>query len=403
MPQPLIQIQDVHKAFGDNNVLNGVNLSIYRGEITAIIGKSGEGKSVLLKHIIGLIEQDRGTISFEGIPISGMKKAERKALKQKFSYMFQETALFDSMTVFENIALPLKEKTRLPKSRIRERVRDKMLQLDLENIDDVYPSQLSGGMKKRVALARALVTEPEIILFDEPTTGLDPIRKNAVHNMISDYQKRFGFTGIIVSHEIPGIFYISQRVAMIDEGRIIFEGTPEEIQRSEDPTIQQFILGMEGRHDDLTGLPPQPQGERRFKEEMARMRDDQRSFTIVILTIENLDVVKKMAGYEAQQDAFKRFAKRVQRHLRITDVCSRLGMNKIMLILPRTAKEQAREICRAMAEKINSDGQMEIQAYPGFCFAVSAGLAEAALDTPITQLVAAAESAKNIFYEFKVC
>ena len=396
MPQPLIQIQDVHKAFGDNNVLNGVNLSIYRGEITAIIGKSGEGKSVLLKHIIGLIEQDRGTISFEGIPISGMKKAERKALKQKFSYMFQETALFDSMTVFENIALPLKEKTRLPKSRIRERVKDKMLQLDLENIDDVYPSQLSGGMKKRVALARALVTEPEIILFDEPTTGLDPIRKNAVHNMISDYQKRFGFTGIIVSHEIPGIFYISQRVAMIDEGRIIFEGTPEEIQRSEDPTIQQFILGMEGRHDDLTGLPPQPQGERRFKEEMARMRDDQRSFTIVILTIENLDVVKKMAGYEAQQDAFKRFAKRVQRHLRITDVCSRLGMNKIMLILPRTAKEQAREICRAMAEKINSDGQMEIQAYPGFCFAVSAGLAEAALDTPITQLVAAAESAKNI-------
>lgn len=403
MPQPLIQIQDVHKAFGDNNVLNGVNLSIYRGEITAIIGKSGEGKSVLLKHIIGLIEQDRGTISFEGIPISGMKKAERKALKQKFSYMFQETALFDSMTVFENIALPLKEKTRLPKSRIRERVKDKMLQLDLENIDDVYPSQLSGGMKKRVALARALVTEPEIILFDEPTTGLDPIRKNAVHNMISDYQKRFGFTGIIVSHEIPGIFYISQRVAMIDEGRIIFEGTPEEIQRSEDPTIQQFILGMEGRHDDLTGLPPQPQGERRFKEEMARMRDDQRSFTIVILTIENLDAVKKMAGYEAQQDAFKRFAKRVQRHLRITDVCSRLGMNKIMLILPRTSQEQAREICRAMAEKINSDGQMEIQAYPGFCFAVSAGLAEAALDTPITQLVATAESAKNIFYEFKVC
>ena len=403
MPQPLIQIQDVHKAFGDNIVLDGVNLSIYRGEITAIIGKSGEGKSVLLKHIIGLIEQDRGTISFEGIPISGMKKAERKALKQKFSYMFQETALFDSMTVFENIALPLKEKTRLPKSKIRERVLDKMHQLDLENIDDVYPSQLSGGMKKRVALARALVTEPEIILFDEPTTGLDPIRKNAVHNMISDYQKRFGFTGIIVSHEIPGIFYISQRVAMIDEGKIIFEGTPEEIQRSDNPTIQQFILGMEVRHDDLTGLPPQPQGERRFQEEMARMRDDQRSFTIVILTIENLDAVKKMAGYEAQQDAFKRFAKRVQRHLRITDVCSRLGMNKIMLILPRTDKEHARDLCRAMAEKINSDGQMEIQAYPGFCFSVSAGLAEAALDTPITQLVAAAESAKNIFYEFKVC
>jgi phospholipid/cholesterol/gamma-HCH transport system ATP-binding protein len=403
MAQPLIQIQDVHKAFGDNNVLNGVNLSIFKGEITAIIGKSGEGKSVLLKHIIGLIEQDRGTIYFEGIPISGMKRNERKALKKKFSYMFQETALFDSMTVFENIALPLKEKTRMSRSKIRERVQDKMHQLDLDDIDGVYPSQLSGGMKKRVALARALVTEPEIILFDEPTTGLDPIRKNAVHSMISDYQKRFGFTGIIVSHEIPGIFYISQRIAMIDEGKIIFEGTADEIQLSDNPVVQQFILGLEGGHDDLTGLPPQPQGERRFQEEMARMRDDNRSFTIVILTIENLDMVKQMAGYEAQQDAFKRFAKRVHRHLRITDVCSRLGMNKILLILPRTDKAHAQELCRAMAEKIKSDGRMEIQAYPGFCFSVSAGMAEAALDEPIVQLVAAAEAAKNMFYEFKVC
>ncbi|WP_373499727.1 ATP-binding cassette domain-containing protein [Desulfococcus sp.] len=403
MAQPLIQIQDVHKAFGDNTVLNGVTLSIYKGEITAIIGKSGEGKSVLLKHIIGLIEQDRGTIFFEGVPVSGMNKDERKALKKKFSYMFQETALFDSMTVFENIALPLKEKTRLSKSKIRERVQDKMHQLDLVDIDGVYPSQLSGGMKKRVALARALVTEPEIILFDEPTTGLDPVRKNAVHSMISDYQKRFGFTGVVVSHEIPGIFYISQRIAMIDGGRIIFEGSADKIQLSENTIIQEFILGLESRHDDLTGLPPQPQGERRFQEEMARMRDDNRTFTIVILTIENLDMVKKMAGYEAQQDAFRRFANRVQRHLRITDVCSRLGMNKMMLILPRTDRGRAQELCRAMAEKFKSDGHLEIQAYPGFCFSVSAGIAEAALDKPIAQLIITAESAKNIFYEFKVC
>ena len=210
MVEPLIQFKDVHKSFGDNHVLKGIDLEIYQGEITSIIGKSGDGKSVLLKHIIGLIVQDEGVILFEGKPISKMKKSERRRLKEKFAYMFQETALFDSLTVFENIGLPLTEKTAMSKKKIAEKVRDKMNQLDLEEIDHVYPSQLSGGMKKRVALARALVTDPEIILFDEPTTGLDPVRKNAVHSMISDYQKRFGFTGVVVSHEIPDIFYISQ-------------------------------------------------------------------------------------------------------------------------------------------------------------------------------------------------
>jgi len=403
MVQPLIQLQDVYKAFGDNVVLNGVSLSIFKGEITSIIGKSGEGKSVLLKHIIGLIEQDRGTILYEGRSISRMKKGERNALKKKFSYMFQATALFDSMTVFENIALPLREKTRMPKKEIRDRVRNKMHQLDLDDIDRNYPSQLSGGMKKRVALARALVTDPEIILFDEPTTGLDPIRKNAVHSMISDYQHRFGFTGVIVSHEIPDIFYVSQRIAMLDEGRIIFEGSLEEMQVSDNPLIQQFIQGQESRRDGLTGLPPQPQGERRYQEEMARMRNDNTTFTIVILTIDNLDMVKKMGGYEAQQTTFKQFANRVQQSLRITDICSRLGMNKILLILPRTRKEEAEELCRRMAEKFKSEGHMEIQTYPGFCFSVSAGMAEAEMDKPIAKLIAVAESAKNIFYEFKVC
>ncbi len=403
MTEPLIALEDVFKSFGDKSVLNGVSLSIFEGEITSIIGKSGEGKSVLLKHIIGLIEQDGGAILFKGIPISRMKKAERKALQKKFSYMFQESALFDSMTVFENIALPLKEKSRMHRKEIRKRVRDKMQQLDLEGIDRIYPSQLSGGMKKRVALARALVTEPQIILFDEPTTGLDPVRKNAVHSMIADYQRRFGFTGIIVSHEIPEVFYISQRIAMLDGGKIIFEGSASEIQSSENPTVQQFIRGLESRHDDLTGLPPQPQGERRFQEEMIRMQSDNSAFTLVILTIENLDMVEKMAGYEAQQAAFKRFANRVQFYLRITDICSRLGMNKIMLLLPRTDKAEAQELCRRMAEKFKSDNGMDIQAYPGFCFSVSAGLAEAELEQPIAKLIAAAESAKNIFYEFKVC
>ena len=253
MTEPLIQFNDVHKRFGDNAVLKGVDLSIYRGQVTTIIGKSGIGKSVLLKHIIGLLVPDAGEILFDGRPIGAMTAAERRALKMKFSYMFQGNALFDSMTVYENVALPLKEKGRTPFAEIQARVQDKLAQLDLNGIGDQYPSQLSGGMKKRVAMARALVTDPEIVLFDEPTTGLDPIRKNAAHAMISRYQQTFGFTGVMVSHEIPDVFYISQRIAMLDEGHIIFEGRPEEIQESREPVIRQFIKGEVP--ESMAGMP----------------------------------------------------------------------------------------------------------------------------------------------------
>ena len=252
MTQPLIQFNAVHKRFGDNVVLEGVDLSIYKGQVTTIIGKSGIGKSVLLKHIIGLLEPDAGEILFEGKPLSALTASERRTLKKKFSYMFQGNALFDSMTVYENVALPLSEKGRMPFAEIETRVRDKLAQLDLSGIEDHYPSQLSGGMQKRVAMARALVTDPQIVLFDEPTTGLDPIRKKAAHAMISRYQKTFGFTGVMVSHEIPDVFYVSQRIAMLDNGRIIFQGSPDEIQTSQEPVIYQFIQGFDPRRPDGT-------------------------------------------------------------------------------------------------------------------------------------------------------
>ncbi len=241
MDQPLIQFDSVHKSYGDNKVLRGVDLAIYKGEITTIIGKSGEGKSVLLKHIIGLVKPDSGNILFEGQTLFARKKSERDALRKKFSYMFQDSALFDSMTVFDNIALPLREGTKMKSGEIGDCVRKRLEQLDIGGIEAKYPGQLSGGMKKRVALARALVTDPEIVLFDEPTTGLDPIRKQSVHTMISDYQKRFGFTGIMVSHEIPDVFSISQRVAMLHEGKILFQGKAEDLLIDEDPVIKGFI------------------------------------------------------------------------------------------------------------------------------------------------------------------
>ena len=403
MDQPLIQFKDTVKRFGDNPVLDGINLCIYRGEITAIIGKSGTGKSVLLKHIIGLLEPESGQVFFQGQPLAAMNKSARRALKQKCSYMFQESALFDFLTVFENIALPLRERTSLPDVEIQSRVQEKLQQLDLQNVESKHPAQLSGGMKKRVALARALVTNPEIILFDEPTTGLDPIRKSAVHSLISDYQKRFGFTAIIVSHEIPDVFFISQRIAMLDSGKILFEGTPEEIQHVTDPVVRNFIKGLESPHDDLTGIASQAMGQKRLKQEMNRLQRHKIPFSIVLLAVEKLDDIDRIAGHMASQTMFKTFADVVKQNIYLTDTCFRYDMNKILVVLPDTDTDQAGLFCRKLSKKLeNSDILKQPQSGPGFCFSVNAGIAQAREESLLESLLADVESRQNIFYECRL-
>ena len=400
MAQPLIQFKNTTKRFGDNIVLDGIDLSIYKGEITSIIGKSGTGKSVLLKHIIGLLEPDSGQVFFENKPLVEMKSVERKALKRKFSYLFQNTALFDFLTVYENIALPLKERTSLPDSDIQRRVRDKMQQLDLQDIDDSYPSQLSGGMKKRVALARALVTDPEIVLFDEPTTGLDPIRKNAVHSMISNYQKRFGFTGIIVSHEIPDVFFISQRVAMIDGGKILFEGSPDSIQRVANPIVNNFLQGLESPHDELTGIASQAMGKDRLAQEMNRLQRHKIPFSIVVLSVERLEDIDRIDGHIVSQTMFKTFAAVVKQNIRVTDTCFRYDMDKIMVVLQDTDKNQARMFCRKLSRNLEDSSILEEpESAQGYCFAVNAGIAQAEEDSQLESLLVEAEAKLNIFYE----
>ena len=400
MTHPLIQFKHVSKKFGGNVVLEDANLDINQGEIITIIGKSGVGKSVLLKHIIGLMEPDSGQILFQGQPLSKMKKKERKALKRRFSYMFQNMALFDSMTVFDNIALPLKERTSLAKEEIQRRVKEKMNQLDLEEIDDQYPSQLSGGMKKRVALARALITDPEIVLFDEPTTGLDPVRKNAVHSMISDYQKRFGFTGVVVSHEIPDIFYISQRIAMLHEGRILFVGTPDEIRQTSDTIVRQFIRGLEVRHDTLTGITPQPQGEKRFREELARLQRHKIAFSLIIFKVKNLKEINEKAGHVVGQTVLRNFTKELRRHLRLTDTCYRFGMNKIIVVLTNTDFDQARLACAKLSRDMKLDEIFGPYRQEGLDCLVRVGFAEAQEDTPYESVIATAESMENTLDEF---
>lgn len=240
----MIEIIDLYRSFNGQKVLDGINLTIPEGRITVIIGKSGAGKSVLLKHIVGLVTPDRGRILIDGTDITRIRGKKRQELKNRFAVLFQGGALFDSYTIFENVAFPLREKTRLTEAEIVRRVRLRLSQVGLaEEIEGKFPDELSGGMKKRVALARALIQEPEIILFDEPVTGLDPPMTNTVFHLIGKTHQELGYTGIIVSHDIPEIFAVADKVAMLHQGRIIAQGSPAEIQRTEDPVVQRFIKG----------------------------------------------------------------------------------------------------------------------------------------------------------------
>ena len=239
----MIQLTDLHKSFGSQKVLNGLNLTIPDGQITAIIGPSGEGKSVLLRHIIGLMQPDSGQITVDGENIIGIRRSEMNRIREKFGMLFQNAALFDSMNVFENVAFPLQEKTSLSKDEIRTRVLSALEDVGLRNVEQKFTDELSGGMKKRVGLARALLLNPKIILFDEPTTGLDPIIKRAIHQLIKETHQKFGFTAVIVSHEIPDIFDIAQNVAMLFRGEMLQFGTADEIRNSTHPVVKQFISG----------------------------------------------------------------------------------------------------------------------------------------------------------------
>ena len=239
----MITLRNVHKSFGPQKVLDGLDLDIPDGKITAIIGPSGEGKSVLLKHLIGLLQPDSGAVEVDGESILNLRRSELNRIRDKFGMLFQNVALFDSMTVFENVAFPLEEKTSQSKGEIRDRVLSALEDVGLRNIENKFPDELSGGMKKRVGLARAVVLNPKIILFDEPTTGLDPIIKRAIHQLIKDTHAKFGFTAVIVSHEIPEIFDVAQNVAMLFKGKILQHGAPDDIINSVDPAIRQFISG----------------------------------------------------------------------------------------------------------------------------------------------------------------
>lgn len=238
----MIEIKSLHKSFGSNKVLRGVDLSINEGESLAIIGRSGCGKSVLLKHIVGLLKPDEGFVKVEGEIVHQMNATQMYKMRQKFGFLFQGAALFDSMTVEENIALALIEnQSQISKKQIDEIVDEKLLLVGLPGIQQLKPSELSGGMKKRVGLARALVTNPKYILYDEPTTGLDPVMSDAIDDLIKSLNEKLSVTSIIVTHDMFSVKNTADKIAMMNEGQIYFVGTPDELLNSRDPVVQKFI------------------------------------------------------------------------------------------------------------------------------------------------------------------
>ncbi len=237
----MIDIQGVHKSFDDNHVLRGVDLQIVEGCTTVIIGSSGSGKSVLMKHMLGLLRPDRGRVFVDGEEISGLSESGLVRVRSKFGMVFQHSALFDSMSVGENVAFPLREHSKLKENEIRARVAERLALVGLEGVEERYPAELSGGMRKRVGLARAIVLDPKIILYDEPTTGLDPITANSVDEMIMDAQEKLGITSVVISHDIASSFRVGHHVAIIYQGTIVEQGSPRDLRESEHPHVREFL------------------------------------------------------------------------------------------------------------------------------------------------------------------
>ena len=246
----MIRLVNVCKSFGSQTVLSGLNLDIPDRAVYVVVGVSGAGKSCLLKHLIGLMRPDSGQVWIDDTEITSLGRRALNRVRNRFGMLFQGGALFDSMSVYDNVAFPLREKTRKSEAEIRDKVHERLFQVGLAGVDAKFPSELSGGMRKRAALARSLVSDPEILLFDEPTTGLDPIRVNAIHRLILDLHQMLDFTAVIVSHEIPAVFSLATHIAMLHQGAIVESGSPGALQESSNPVVRQFMSGqLEGPID----------------------------------------------------------------------------------------------------------------------------------------------------------
>lgn len=397
---PLIEFKDINKSFGTHTVLRDVNLQIYEGQVTTIIGLSGSGKSVLLKHIIGLLQPDEGAILFRGRPLKEMSKSEIASSTRQISYMFQGNALFDSMTVYDNIALPLRETTNLSKKEIDRRVMARIEQTELNEAAHRYPSELSGGMQKRAALARALITDPRIVLFDEPTTGQDPVRKNAILSMIAQYQRKFNFTAVMVSHEIPDVYFISNRILALYDKTIVFQGSPEELSNFDHPFNDEVLRSLEGLQKELTGL----YSRRQFKilhHTQMQSRKSGESYCVAVFDLAELNAVVPHIGYDKAQETIHAMGLYIDRHFgAIGGFSTRRKAREFVTVLPFSDIAEAEKILNEFVDDFHENGIRDLRANAQEddasenCveFAIRAGIAEGKADDDIDSIVDSARA-----------
>ncbi len=399
MDTPLIEFKNVTKRFGKKTVLERVNLQIYEGQITTIIGLSGSGKSVMLKHIIGLVQPDEGTIFFRGKPLAEMNKAEIAASFAQISYMFQGNALLDSLTVYDNIALPLRETTNLKKEEIDRRVMARVEQTELTEAVHKYPSELSGGMQKRAALARALITDPQIVLFDEPTSGQDPVRKNAILSMIAQYQRKFNFTAILVSHEIPDVYFISNRILALYDRQIVFQGTPEELENFDHPFMDEVISSLEALQKELTGLFSKRQFEM-LNHIQLKKRKIGESYCIVVFNLKELHAIMTKVGHDAAQEALRNTGLYIDKHFgNIGGFSTRRSSNEIITMLPYSSLAETESIMDDFASDFRRQvipaigtGACKLAAGESVELNIVAGIAEGQSTNDLDSVIALAKS-----------
>jgi phospholipid/cholesterol/gamma-HCH transport system ATP-binding protein len=359
--QPLIEFKNVTKSFGRRTILDGVNLKIYEGDVTTIIGLSGTGKSVTLKHIIGLLKPDSGQILFRGRPIDQMSKKEWNEYISQISYMFQNNALFDSMTLLENVALPLRQTTNLKKQQIEKKAMARIEQTELTEVAHKYPSEISGGMQKRAALARALVTDPQIVLFDEPTTGQDPIRKNAILSMVAEYQKKIGFTAVLISHEIPDVYFISNRILALYDKKIVFQGTPEEFENFDHPFRKEIIQSIESLQEELTGLYSKRHFKVRYQTDLSQRNPDA-TYAAAVFTLDDLDIVAENLGHDAAQQIIRSLGSYINKHFgAVGGFSSRQTINEFATVLPYSDLEEAKRIMEDFTKDFREHGLPDLE------------------------------------------
>jgi phospholipid/cholesterol/gamma-HCH transport system ATP-binding protein len=410
MDQALIEVRDLSKSFNGHTVLDGVSLKLYKGEVMSIIGKSGVGKSVLLKHIIGLLEPDAGQILFNGQPVARMNSREKDAYLEKISFMFQNNALFNSQTVFENVAMPLRYRRGVRRKEIAEKVAQRLEQMELSDAAGKYPAELSGGMQKRVALARALISEPDIVLFDEPTTGQDPIRKNAILSMIAAYQQKFNFSAILISHDVPDVFFISNTILALYEGRIIFEGTPEAFEQFDHPFRTEFVQSLELLQNELTGMYSRRQFKVRYHTDLVR-NPHETTYALALFELERTAELIDLLGHDATQELIAAVGTYINKHFSgVGGFSTRFSTEQFATVLPYADIDEAGRLIENLVQDLAENGLTQLKrvvpAAPT-CenpvhIAITAGVAVGKPQTALPEVMQAARRNQSTIAEFSV-